>query len=106
MERDGQWTTIDSQYDEETIPVEVERERIIECTYDALQHVKPQHLLRGKLDVMFENEDGVDGGGLTREWYSLLMREVKMAINQSINQSINIQRSVGLSLFSIQIFVV
>ena len=65
MERDGQWTTIDSQDDEETIPVEVERERIIECSYDALQHVKPRHLLRGKLDVMFENEDGVDGGVLT-----------------------------------------
>ena len=81
VERDGQWTTIDSQDDEETIPVEVERERIIECSYDALQHIKPRHLLRGKLDVMFENEDGVDGGGLTREWYSLLMREVISSIN-------------------------
>ena len=45
MERDGQWTTVDSQDYEETIPVEVERERIIECSYDALQCVKPRHLL-------------------------------------------------------------
>ena len=81
VERDEQWTAIDSQDDEETIPVEVERERIIECSYDALRHVNPRHLLRGKLDVMFENEDGVDGGGLTREWYSLLMREVRLSIN-------------------------
>jgi hypothetical protein len=81
VERDEQWTAIDSQDDEETIPVEVERERIIECSYDALQHIKPRHLLRGKLDVMFENEDGVDGGGLTREWYSLLMREVRLPIS-------------------------
>ena len=101
MERDGQWTTIDSQDDEETIPVEVERERIIECSYDALQHVKPRHLLRGKLDVMFENEDGVDGGGLTREWYSLLMREVRSSINLC-----RAWPSIGYTLYSIQIFVI
>ena len=99
VERDGQRTTIDSQDDEETIPVEVERERIIECSYDALQHVKPRHLLRGKLDVMFENEDGVDGGGLTREWYSLLMREVRSFINLC-----RAKRSIGYTFYSIHVF--
>eukprot|EP01054_Gregarina_sp_Poly1_P003458 Gregarina_sp_Poly_1__3457@NODE_1_length_32023_cov_193_025347_g0_i0_p1_GENE_NODE_1_length_32023_cov_193_025347_g0_i0NODE_1_length_32023_cov_193_025347_g0_i0_p1_ORF_typecomplete_len5828_score1014_55HECT/PF00632_25/2_6e107DUF913/PF06025_12/3_4e26DUF908/PF06012_12/5_3e26UBA/PF00627_31/1_9e06UBA/PF00627_31/1_3e04UBM/PF14377_6/1_4e04UBM/PF14377_6/0_86UBM/PF14377_6/21UBM/PF14377_6/1_5e05UBM/PF14377_6/3e02UBM/PF14377_6/4_6e03DUF3525/PF12039_8/0_24_NODE_1_length_32023_cov_193_025347_g0_i08217565 len=32
--------------------------------------------LRGRLIVNFQSEEGVDGGGLTREWYSILSREM------------------------------
>jgi E3 ubiquitin-protein ligase HUWE1 len=28
------------------------------------------------MNIQFEDEEGVDAGGLTREWYSLLMREI------------------------------
>ena len=66
----------DEEDDDMTIALEVDRERIIECSYEAFQDVSVRHLIRGKLDIMFEDEDGVDGGGLTREWYALLMREV------------------------------
>jgi hypothetical protein len=66
----------ESEVDDMTIAVEIERERIIESSYNALQHVSPKRLLRGNFDIIFENEEGVDGGGLTREWYALLMREV------------------------------
>ena len=68
----------DSDIDDMTIAVEIERERIIESSYNALQHVSPRRLLRGNFDIIFENEEGVDGGGLTREWYALLMREVSV----------------------------
>lgn len=30
----------------------------------------------GKLRVQFIGEEGMDAGGLTREWYSLLSREM------------------------------
>jgi hypothetical protein len=31
---------------------------------------------RGKLQVSFYGEEGIDAGGLTREWYSILAREM------------------------------
>jgi E3 ubiquitin-protein ligase HUWE1 len=40
------------------------------------QETSVKRLLRAKLDILFEDEEGVDGGGLTREWYALLMREI------------------------------
>ncbi len=30
----------------------------------------------GKLSVKFHEEEGVDAGGVTREWYSILAREI------------------------------
>jgi E3 ubiquitin-protein ligase HUWE1 len=33
-------------------------------------------LIRSRLDIVFEEEEGVDAGGLTREWYLLLVREI------------------------------
>ena len=32
--------------------------------------------LREKVKIVFENESGVDAGGLTREWYSLIVEEI------------------------------
>ena len=32
--------------------------------------------LRGRLQVNFQGEEGIDAGGLTREWYLVLSREI------------------------------
>ena len=32
--------------------------------------------LRGRLSVHFQDEEGIDAGGLTREWYQQLCRAV------------------------------
>ena len=32
--------------------------------------------LRGRLQVNFQGEEGIDAGGLTREWYMVLSREI------------------------------
>jgi E3 ubiquitin-protein ligase HUWE1 len=32
--------------------------------------------LRGKLEVSFRGEEGIDAGGLTREWYTLVARDI------------------------------
>jgi E3 ubiquitin-protein ligase HUWE1 len=32
--------------------------------------------LRGRVEIRFEGEEGVDAGGLTREWYEILARKV------------------------------
>ena len=67
----------DEEDDDATIGMEIERDRILQCTYEALQFITSKKLLRSNFDIMFVGEDGVDGGGLTREWYALLMREVR-----------------------------
>ena len=71
----------DEDDDDATIGIEIERDRILQCTYEALQFVTSKKLLRSNFDIMFVGEDGVDGGGLTREWYALLMREVRICDN-------------------------
>jgi len=62
--------------DELTIGMDVDRANLVESTFDALRGVPARALVRGRLDVVFDGEEGVDGGGLTREWLSLLMREI------------------------------
>jgi len=32
--------------------------------------------MRGRLTIQFRGEEGIDAGGLTREWYMLLAREM------------------------------
>ena len=82
----------ESESDDMPIAVEIERERIIESSYNALQHVSPRRLLRGNFDIIFENEEGVDGGGLTREWYALLMREVSALGAASVHSHVTLLR--------------
>ena len=86
--------------DDMTIPLEVDRERIIECSYEAFQDLSVRHLVRGKLDISFADEDGVDGGGLTREWYALLMREVHAVLTSLLHDS-----SFSVPLLNLQYFV-
>lgn len=32
--------------------------------------------LRGRMTVQFQGEEGIDAGGLTREWYDILAKEI------------------------------
>ena len=40
-----------------------------------LQHLKPAEL-RGRLTIQFSGEEGIDAGGVSREWYMLLARDM------------------------------
>lgn len=44
-------------------------------SYHRFQRLKPEEL-KGKLHVEFEGEEGVDAGGVTREWFLLLSRDM------------------------------
>ena len=47
--------------------------------YDSFQYFNRKsgpEIKHGKLNVRFHNEDGVDAGGLTREWFQVLSREM------------------------------
>ena len=57
------------------ILIRVSRSNILEDTFDQLNFVDPK-LLIGKIRVLFKGENGIDEGGLTSEWFSLIFQEL------------------------------
>ncbi|XP_018490001.1 E3 ubiquitin-protein ligase UPL1 isoform X2 [Raphanus sativus] len=55
--------------------ISVRRAYMLEDSYNQLRMRSLQDL-RGRLNVQFQGEEGVDAGGLTREWYQLLSRVI------------------------------
>jgi len=68
----------EEEYDDDMscIDVEVDRERVLECSFEAIHNASAKVLLTRRLNIVFDDEEGVDAGGLTREWYSILTREI------------------------------
>lgn len=56
--------------------IKVVRTSILEDSYRIISNVSRVDLLKTKLWVEFENEIGLDYGGLSREWFFLLSREM------------------------------
>lgn len=58
-----------------SIHLNVNRSNVLLCSFNQLRKLKPNEWLR-KLSVKFENEAGVDAGGLTNEWFTLVIKEL------------------------------
>ncbi|EXB36051.1 E3 ubiquitin-protein ligase UPL1 [Morus notabilis] len=55
--------------------ISVRRAYVLEDSYNQLR-MRPSQDLKGRLNVQFQGEEGIDAGGLTREWYQLLSRVI------------------------------
>ncbi|KAF8411336.1 hypothetical protein HHK36_003883 [Tetracentron sinense] len=68
---------IKHQHDHHHSPlrISVRRSHILEDSYNQLRMRSTQDL-KGRLTVHFQGEEGIDAGGLTREWYQLLSRVI------------------------------
>ncbi|GAB2258516.1 hypothetical protein Droror1_Dr00014676 [Drosera rotundifolia] len=55
--------------------ISVRRAYVLEDSYNQLR-MKSKQELKGRLNVQFRGEEGIDAGGLTREWYQLLSRVI------------------------------
>ncbi|XP_040383322.1 E3 ubiquitin-protein ligase UPL1-like isoform X1 [Oryza brachyantha] len=55
--------------------ISVRRAYVLEDSYNQLRLRRSQDL-KGRLTVQFQGEEGIDAGGLTREWYQLLSRVI------------------------------
>ncbi|KAG5383107.1 hypothetical protein IGI04_034577 [Brassica rapa subsp. trilocularis] len=68
---------IKHQHDHHHSPlrISVRRAYILEDSYNQLRMRSTQEL-KGRLTVHFQGEEGIDAGGLTREWYQLLSRVI------------------------------
>ncbi|KAI8081696.1 uncharacterized protein BX664DRAFT_376387, partial [Halteromyces radiatus] len=58
------------------LQLNVRRQYVFEDSYHQLQGRTGEEIKFGKLMVRFYDEEGVDAGGVTREWFSVLARQM------------------------------
>jgi E3 ubiquitin-protein ligase HUWE1 len=67
----------DSQASErEPIYISIHRDSVLEDTAEVFHSLSPHDLMTRDLEIEFDDEDGIDAGGLTREWYMLVCRAI------------------------------
>ncbi|GJJ06087.1 hypothetical protein Clacol_000276 [Clathrus columnatus] len=59
-----------------TLQLNVRRPRVFEDSFQYLQRKSGEQIKHGKLSVRFYEEEGVDAGGVTREWFQILARQM------------------------------
>ncbi|KAG8213892.1 hypothetical protein J3R82DRAFT_10637 [Butyriboletus roseoflavus] len=59
-----------------TLQLNVRRARVFEDSFQYLQRKTGDQIKFGKLSVRFYDEEGVDAGGVTREWFQILARQM------------------------------
>ncbi|OEH77105.1 uba ts-n domain-containing protein [Cyclospora cayetanensis] len=57
------------------VRLSVRRQHVFTDSYHQIR-IRSGEEMKGKLNVVFHGEEGLDGGGLTREWFGLLAREM------------------------------
>ncbi|KAJ3790759.1 hypothetical protein GGU10DRAFT_281593 [Lentinula aff. detonsa] len=59
-----------------TIQLGVRRARVFEDSFQQFMRKNGDQIKYGKLNIRFHEEEGVDAGGLTREWFQILARQM------------------------------
>ncbi|CAG8513467.1 7938_t:CDS:10, partial [Acaulospora morrowiae] len=59
-----------------TIQLNIRRQYVFEDSYQNIQRRTGDEIKYGKLSVRFADEEGVDAGGVTREWFQVLARQM------------------------------
>ena len=59
-----------------TLQLNVRRPHVFEDSFHHLQRKTGEQIKYGKLSVRFYDEEGVDAGGVTREWFQILARQM------------------------------
>ncbi|PNS16909.1 hypothetical protein CAC42_4873 [Sphaceloma murrayae] len=60
----------------QTLQLNVRRSEVFLDSFKALFFKKPNEIKYGKLNIRFANEEGVDAGGVTREWFAAMSRQM------------------------------
>ena len=59
-----------------TLQLNIRRDQIFLDSFKSLYYKKPNEIKYGKLNIRFHGEEGVDAGGVTREWFASLSRQM------------------------------
>jgi E3 ubiquitin-protein ligase HUWE1 len=58
-----------------TSKLKIRRSHLLEDSYNQLR-ARTHEEMKGRMQIVFAGEEGIDAGGLTREWYQILAREI------------------------------
>lgn len=64
------------QFPHPTLQLNVKRDQVFLDSYKALYFKSGEEIKYGKFNIRFANEEGVDAGGVTREWFQVLARQM------------------------------
>ncbi|KAI0392521.1 hypothetical protein F5Y17DRAFT_354935 [Xylariaceae sp. FL0594] len=59
-----------------TLQLQVRREQVFHDSFKSLYFKSGDEIKFGKLNIRFHGEEGVDAGGVTREWFQVLARQM------------------------------
>lgn len=62
--------------EKQTMAVSIRRDQVFLDSYRALFFKSSEEFRNAKLDISFKGEAGIDAGGVTREWYQVLSRQM------------------------------
>jgi E3 ubiquitin-protein ligase HUWE1 len=68
--------------------ITIRRPKVFEDSYNQLRKRTVEEM-KGKLSVQFQAEEGIDAGGVTREWFLVLSREIFNQGYALFNKSVN-----------------
>lgn len=68
----------------------IDRERVLEDSFDLVSREPYWYDVSLSFDICFKGETGIDGGGLKREWMSLLMERFFVPRNSAPAASVNL----------------
>ena len=74
------------------IQIRVNRQNVFQNSFANLFSVIPSLLKNCTIQIVFDGEEGIDAGGLMKEWYSLLIREI-FSLNRALFQPLETNQS-------------
>eukprot|EP01038_Epipyxis_sp_PR26KG_P009283 gene9283-12507_t len=75
-EHDNNEDDDDEEEDFDRIDLLINRTTVLETSFERFTKLSTHQLIAAYYDIAFVNEEGVDSGGLTREWLSLLIKNI------------------------------
>ena len=69
-------TRTDQRHPQPPLQLFVRREQVFLDSFKSLHFQSPEEMKFGKLNVRFHGEEGVDAGGVTREWFQVMSRQM------------------------------
>ena len=69
-------TRTDQRHPQPPLQLSVRRDQVFLDSFKSLYFKSPEEMKFGKLSIRFHGEEGVDAGGVTREWFQVMSRQM------------------------------
>lgn len=66
----------EARHPQPPLQLSVRRDQVFHDSFRTLHDLSPDAMKYGKLSVRFHGEEGVDAGGVTREWFQVMSRQM------------------------------